>query len=206
MRQTNYTINEYGEIIRGDYFFSAVKGTTPQVLPTNRKVWKIWLLSFLTLGIYGTVVMFAMAKETNIACAEDDKHTRGFWGTIFLTIITLGIYGFVWFYKWANRENKYLCRHRNEGGILSGGGLVALMFVTSVLNVILLDISIIYQDIDIDMDMDTDAAIIVASWTLIALVVYEIRLLWGMFVMSKFVKQHNTVNRIYNLNAFGKKA
>ena len=55
MGQTNYTINEYGEIIREDYFFSQVKGTTPQVLPTNRKVWKIWLLSFLTLGIYGVV-------------------------------------------------------------------------------------------------------------------------------------------------------
>ena len=60
MEKTNYAINEYGEIIREDYFFSSVKGFAPQALPTNRKVWKIWLLSFLTLGIYGIVVMFAM--------------------------------------------------------------------------------------------------------------------------------------------------
>ena len=133
MDKQNYTINEYGEIIREDYFFSQVKGTTPQVLPTNRKVWKIWLLSFLTLGIYGVVVMFAMAKETNISCAEDGKHTRGFWGAIFLSIITLGIYGFVWYYKWANREYEYLTRNRNQGGILSGGSLVFLMLITFIL-------------------------------------------------------------------------
>ena len=112
MEKTNYTINEYGEIIREDYFFTSVKGTNSQVLPTNRKVWKIWLLSFITLGIYGLLVMFAMSKETNIACAEDGKHTRGFWGALFLSIITLGIYGFVWYYKWADREFAYLCRQK----------------------------------------------------------------------------------------------
>lgn len=94
MGQTNYIINEYGEVIREDYFFSLVKGTTPQVLPTNRKVWKIWLLSFLTLGIYGMVVM----------------------------------------------------------------------------------------------------------------ILYVAQIIWGIFVMSRYVKQHNTVNKIYNLNTFGQKS
>ncbi|MBO5717433.1 MAG: DUF4234 domain-containing protein [Alistipes sp.] len=182
MGQINYTINEYGEIIREDYFFSQVKGTTPQVLPTNRKVWKIWLLSFLTLGIYGVVVMFAMAKETNISCAEDGKHTRGFWGAIFLSIITLGIYGFVWYYKWANREYEYLTRNRSQGGILSGGSLVFLMLITFILSF----------------------ASRYAST--IAMILYVAQIIWGIFVMSRYVKQHNTVNKIYNLNTFGQKA
>ena len=187
MGQTNYTINEYGEIIREDYFFSSVKGTTPQVLPTNRKVWKIWLLSFLSLGIYGMVVMFAMAKETNISCAEDGKHTRGFWGAILLSIITFGIYGFVWYYKWADRENAYLVQNRKEGGILSGGGLVCLMLVT-----LLITFAMQYAAMYYMMDI---------YW-----IAYAAQLLWGIFMMSRYTKQHNTVNRIYNLNTFGQKA
>ena len=184
MGQTNYTINEYGEIIREDYFFSQVKGTTPQVLPTNRKVWKIWLLSFLTLGIYGVVVMFAMAKETNISCAEDGKHTRGFWGVIFLSIITLGIYGFVWYYKWANREYGYLTRNRTQGGILSGGDLAFLMLITFILTFVLLIASI-------------------RNLSLLVMILYVGQIIWGIYVMSRYVKQHNTVNKIYNLNTFG---
>lgn len=194
MGQTNYTINEYGEIIREDYFFSSVKGTTPQVLPTNRKVWKIWLLSFLTLGIYGIVVMFAMAKETNISCAEDGKHTRGFWGAMFLSIITLGIYGLVWYYKWANREYDYLSRNRKQGGILSGGGLVFMMLVTFIITFAFQYISTLWQ-----YTQSGDLA-------LIMLIIYAVQIIWGIFVMSRYVKQHNTVNRIYNLNTFGQKA
>lgn len=194
MGQTNYTINEYGEIIREDYFFSSVKGTTPQVLPTNRKVWKIWLLSFLTLGIYGIVVMFAMAKETNISCAEDGKHTRGFWGAMFLSIITLGIYWLVWYYKWANREYDYLSRNRKQGGILSGGGLVFMMLVTFIITFAFQYISTLWQ-----YTQSGDLA-------LIMLIIYAVQIIWGIFVMSRYVKQHNTVNRIYNLNTFGQKA
>lgn len=194
MGQTNYTINEYGEIIREDYFFSSVKGTTPQVLPTNRKVWKIWLLSFLTLGIYGVVVMFAMSKETNISCAEDGKHTRGFWGAILLSIITFGIYGLVWYYKWANREYDYLSRNRKQGGILSGGGLVFMMLVTFIITFAFQYISTLWQ-----YTQSGDLA-------LIMLIICAVQIIWGIFVMSRYVKQHNTVNRIYNLNTFGQKA
>lgn len=193
MGQTNYTINEYGEIIREDYFFSSVKGTTPQILPTNRNV-EVWLLSFLTLGIYGIVVMFAMAKETNISCADDGKHTRGFWGAILLSIITLGIYGFVWYYKWADREYDYLSRNRKQGGILSGGGLVFMMLVTFIITFAFQYISTLWQ-----YTQSGDLA-------LIMLIIYAVQIIWGIFVMSRYVKQHNTVNRIYNLNTFGQKA
>ncbi len=184
MEQCKYKINEYGEIIREDYFFSSVKGEVPQPLPTNRKVWKIWLLSFITFGIYGMVVMFVMAKETNISCSEDGKHTRGFWGAILLSLITLGIYGLVWYYKWADRENNYLQKNSIDGGILSGGGLLALMFVTLVIEFIMQSLYV---------------------WTLLYWVMYVINLLWSILVMSKYLKQHNTVNKIYNLKTFGRK-
>lgn len=42
-------------------------------LPFERKVWKIYLLSIITLSIYGIVVQWAMAKETNISCVEDGR-------------------------------------------------------------------------------------------------------------------------------------
>jgi len=188
MGQTNYTINEFGEITREDYFFTSVKGETPQVLPTNRKVWKIWLLSLVTFGIYGLVVMFAMGKETNIACAEDGKHTRSFWGALFLSIITFGIYGFVWYYNWAGREYEYLGRHTQEGGILSGGGLIGMMFVTLI-------ISVAQQVVTVNSGVDVTY-----------LILYIISLLWSIFVMSKYVKQHNCVCKAFNINTFGKKA
>jgi hypothetical protein len=188
MEQTKYTINEFGEITREDYFFTSVQGDSPQILPTNRKVWKIWLLSLITFGIYGFVVMFAMGKETNIACAEDGKHTMNFWGALLLSIITLGIYGFVWYYKWANREYEYLGRHTKEGGILSGSGFIGLMFVTFI-------IAIAEQIVSINMGVD------VAYWAL-----YILSLIWNYIVMSKYVKQHNNVCKAYNINTFGKKA
>lgn len=194
MEKTNYTINEYGEIIREDYFFTSVKGTNSQVLPTNRKVWKIWLLSFITLGIYGLLVMFAMSKETNIACAEDGKHTRGFWGALFLSTITLGIYGFVWHYKWADREFAYLCRQKKEGGVLRGVALFFMMVVTFVISLLVQYTSSIYQ-----YTQSGDSA-------LLFILLYIFQIIWGIFVMSRYVKQHNEVNRIYNLNTFGQKA
>ncbi|GHT23878.1 hypothetical protein AGMMS4957_16040 [Bacteroidia bacterium] len=135
MSKENFQINEFGEIVREDYFFRTVKGTASQVLPSNRKVWKIYLLSIITLGIYGLVLSFAMVKETNISCAEDGKHTRGFWGVIGLSIITLGIYGLVWDYKWLNREAHYLER-RGKQNTFTGNTYLLLSFFMLVLSFI----------------------------------------------------------------------
>ena len=41
---------------------------------------------------------------------------------------------------------------------------------------------------------------------LIVMILYVAQIVWGIFVMSRYVKQHNTVNKIYNLNTFGQKA
>ena len=190
MAQTRDIINEKGEISREDYFFSAVKGNYPQALPTNRKVWKVWLLSLVTLGIYSIVIMFAMAKETNISCADDGKHTRNFWGAILLSIITLGIYGLVWFYKWADREFRFLQRHSPNGGILSGGGLLALMLVSMILS--------------LGSQYASSQAMYYGP-SILVMLLSIIQLIWNIFVISKYLDQHNTVNRIYNLKNFCQK-
>lgn len=180
----NYQINQFGEIVQEDYFFQSVKGDGVQILPSNRKVWKILLLSIVTLGIYGLVLWFAMSKETNVACKEDGKHTRGFWGAIGLSIITLGIYGIVWVCKWLNREYSFLLRH-NHNGILSGKGyLVYFFFMIIVIYfpVILLSAGMVsYSD-----------------YSVISLGCSIIQLIIAIYLMTSYVRQHNMVCRIYN--------
>lgn len=175
-----FRINEYGEIIREDYFFRQVQNNQVQFLPFERKVWKIYLLSIITLGIYGLVVQWAMAKETNISCTEDGQHTRGFWGTLGLSIITLGIYGIVWAYKWLNREANYLERH-GKSKVLTGGTYLLIQIINIVLSYVMA-----FSRSDFG--------------TLISIVI-------GIIVLTLLVKQHNAVNALYNeINNFVTKA
>ena len=83
---------------------------------------------------------------------------------------------------------------RYQGGILSGGGLVFLMLITFILTFALQYASTLYQ-----YTHSGDLALIV-------MILYVAQIVWGIFVMSRYVKQHNTVNKIYNLNTFGQKA
>lgn len=175
-----FRINEYGEIIREDYFFRQVQNNQVQFLPFERKVWKIYLLSLITLGIYGIVVQWAMAKETNISCVEDGKHTRGFWGTLGLSIITFGIYGIIWAYKWLNREANYLERH-GKSKVLTGGTYLLIQIINIVLSYVMA-----FSGSDFG--------------TLISIVI-------GIIVLTLLVKQHNAVNALYNeINNFVSKA
>lgn len=41
---------------------------------------------------------------------------------------------------------------------------------------------------------------------IVMILFYVAQIIWGIFVMSRYLKQHNTVNKIYNLNTFGQKA
>ncbi len=175
-----FRINEYGEIIREDYFFRQVQNNQVQFLPFERKVWKIYLLSIITLGIYGLVVQWAMAKETNISCAEDGQHTRGFWSTLGLSIITLGIYGIVWAYKWLNREANFLERH-GKSKILSGGVYLTIQIVVFIVSY----------------------AIALSGGSFGSI----ISIIIGIVILTLLVKQHNAVNTLYNeLNNFVTKA
>lgn len=86
-------------------------------LTTDRGFWSAFLLSIVTLGIYGLYLIYAFAKETNIACAEDGKKTQGLLAVILLSIVTFGIYGIVWTCMWINRCNNYLVKHGEPEGL-----------------------------------------------------------------------------------------
>jgi len=181
----NFKINEFGEIVREDYFFRQVSGSGVQVLPFNRKVWKIYLLTLVTFGIYGLVLAFAMAKETNISCAEDGKHTRGFWGAFGLSIITLGIYMIVWYCKWLNREANYLERH-GKSSKMTGGGYLFLVLLIIILNVVAQITAYTSPEISL----------------LFSLAVF----VFGIVILTKVITQHNEVNITYNeINNFVRK-
>ena len=62
----------------------------------NRNWFVCLLLSWITFGIYGLYFMHVVARDTNIACSSDGKHTRGLIAVILLSLITFGIYAIVW--------------------------------------------------------------------------------------------------------------
>ena len=81
------------------------------LLTTNRGLFKYIIFSIFTLGIYSMYFIHAVAKELNISCAGDMKHTRGLFAFIFFSIITLGIYGLAWWLMTASRMNECARRH-----------------------------------------------------------------------------------------------
>ena len=86
-------------------------------LPANRGFWLTLLLSIITAGIYGWYLIYAFARETNIACKEDNKKTTGLLLFIIFSVITFGIYAIVWECKWINRCNEYLRKNNKPEGL-----------------------------------------------------------------------------------------
>lgn len=172
-----YVINENGEILRGDYFFTNVQEQRPQPLQCNRSPWVMFLLNIITLGIYGTVIFFAMGKETNITCENDGKHTKGFWATLGLSIITFGIYAIVWIIGWMKRESDFL-RIRNEPVVITGGVYILLAIVQVVLSNV----------------------IIAATQNMV--LSFVVSFIIQFILISLVIKKHNRVNEIYNLEHF----
>ena len=86
-------------------------------LASNRGFWLTLLLSIITLGFYSWYLIYAFARETNIACKEDNKKTTGLLLFILLSFVTLGIYGIVWYCMWINRCNEYLRRNNKPDGL-----------------------------------------------------------------------------------------
>lgn len=75
------------------------------MLKTNRGLLKYCLLSFITLGIYGLVVMCDVSEDINtIASRRDGKHTMNFLLVYFIfSWLTFGIGPIVWFHRISNR-------------------------------------------------------------------------------------------------------
>ena len=73
-------------------------------LPTNRGLLKFILLSIITFGIYGIVVLAKLPGELDIAASRyDGRRTCPFFPMLYLTGITLGIYGLIWEHNFSNR-------------------------------------------------------------------------------------------------------
>jgi hypothetical protein len=89
----------------------------PKKLPINKGFWRTFFLSLITLGIYQFWLIYTLAKETNIVCKADGKHTRGIFGYLFLSLITLGVYTIVWAVKLIKRRRNFLINHYKDGGL-----------------------------------------------------------------------------------------
>lgn len=87
------------------------------MLPTSRGFIKAFLLNLVTLGFYNWYLIHCFAKETNIACAEDGRHTKGLLAYVLLNMITFGIYGIFWYCNWIGRCNSMLLRHQRPQGL-----------------------------------------------------------------------------------------
>ena len=81
-------------------------------LKTNKGLLKYILLSLITFGIYGIVVMSSVSNDINIVASRyDGKKTMHFCLLIFLVApITLGIAGIVWYHKISARIGNELKR------------------------------------------------------------------------------------------------
>ena len=90
-----------------------VRSTAPvRQLKTNRSLLKYILLSIITFGIYGMVVICGIANDLNvIASRYDGRKTMHFALLLFLICpITLFIAYFVWFHKISARIGNELKR------------------------------------------------------------------------------------------------
>lgn len=81
-------------------------------LKTNKGLLKTILLSLVTFGIYGLVVMSSVSNDINVVASRyDGKKTMHYCLLTFVIgPITLGIAVFVWFHKLSNRIGDELKR------------------------------------------------------------------------------------------------
>jgi hypothetical protein len=80
-------------------------------LKTDRKLWKIALISIVTFGIYALYDMSRISSDINTAASKHDgKKTMHFILMCLLCLPTFGIAGYVWYHKLSNRIGKELTR------------------------------------------------------------------------------------------------
>lgn len=91
-------------------------------LATNRSLVKYILLSIITFGIYGIVVMTKVSTDINtIASRYDGKKTMNFCLMTFVfTWLTIGIYPLVWYHQISNRIGAEMKRRGLETDFSAG--------------------------------------------------------------------------------------
>ena len=75
-------------------------------LKEDRSLLAYVLLCIITCGIYGYYFIYTVARDVNIACADDDEETAGLGVYILLSFVTCGFYNLYWMYKLGNRLAK----------------------------------------------------------------------------------------------------
>lgn len=122
-------------------------------LPENRGFWKVFFFSLFTFGIYGLYLFHAFAKETNLVCQEDGRHTRGLLAYIVFSILTLGIYQLIWFVKIIERRGNF-CIRNGVNNRLTGTFYLLTVFIFSWLTfgicAIILAVKFIHQQNDVN--------------------------------------------------------
>lgn len=77
------------------------------VVKENREFWIYYLLTIVTLGIYGLFFMWYVVKDLNTVCGsvEEDgsEESPNFLLVTVFSLLTFGVYGVYWCYKTANR-------------------------------------------------------------------------------------------------------
>ena len=81
-------------------------------LKTNKSLLKYILLSLITFGIYGIVVMSSVSNDVNVVASRyDGKKTMHYCLLLFLVgPVTFGIAYFVWYHRISNRIGCELAR------------------------------------------------------------------------------------------------
>lgn len=81
-------------------------------LKTNKSLLKYVLLSLITFGIYGIVVMSSVSNDINVVASRyDGKKTMHYCLLLFLVgPVTFGIAYFVWYHRISNRIGGELAR------------------------------------------------------------------------------------------------
>jgi hypothetical protein len=98
------------------------------MLTTSRGFWVYLGLSIITLGIYPLYLIHAFAKETNLVCKADGKHTSGLLVYFLLSLITCGIYAIVWNILLVDRRGRFLELHRQENPLSVGFYVIGIFF------------------------------------------------------------------------------
>ena len=104
-------------------------------LKTNRSLLKFILLSLITFGIYGIVVMSAISTDINtIASRHDGKKTMHYCLVLFLfSWLTLGIVPLVWSHRISSRIGSELIRrgiaYRFGAGTFWGWGVLGMLIL-----------------------------------------------------------------------------
>ena len=72
-------------------------------MKANRSLMALIFFTIITFGIYALFFWSGYARDMNIVCQGDRKHTRGIFARIVFSLLTFGIYDLVWMYGVGER-------------------------------------------------------------------------------------------------------